>query len=307
MTLIIGAINRRQAVVVSDRRLSFDGQILEEEANKATTLVCRDARLAIAFTGLATFGTFVTRRWLLESLAEAANPHGLVGPMFEAFTKLATAKFASLITPRLTDKLLSVFCAGYVHDEVGPRGTMLLVSNFERLGLSPQEDKPGSEFHVSWIREARPAESMGAVCTAGMKAAAREADLTSLSELVREDKPPGAIVGKAIETVRNAAESVLARNSIGKQCTSIVLPSNPGEPVEAAYHSATMSRVMHSPSHIEARGGEFGIYMIDSPESGLIVNHMRQVVAGPKLGRNQPCWCGSGRKFKRCHGQSTMS
>jgi preprotein translocase subunit SecA len=22
-----------------------------------------------------------------------------------------------------------------------------------------------------------------------------------------------------------------------------------------------------------------------------------------KLGRNQPCWCGSGRKFKNCHGR----
>ena len=23
--------------------------------------------------------------------------------------------------------------------------------------------------------------------------------------------------------------------------------------------------------------------------------------AGPRLGRNDPCWCGSGRKFKQCH------
>ena len=22
----------------------------------------------------------------------------------------------------------------------------------------------------------------------------------------------------------------------------------------------------------------------------------------PKVGRNDPCWCGSGKKFKRCHG-----
>jgi hypothetical protein len=25
----------------------------------------------------------------------------------------------------------------------------------------------------------------------------------------------------------------------------------------------------------------------------------------PKLGRNDPCWCGSGRKLKKCHGAST--
>jgi preprotein translocase subunit SecA len=24
---------------------------------------------------------------------------------------------------------------------------------------------------------------------------------------------------------------------------------------------------------------------------------------GAKLGRNDPCWCGSGKKYKRCHGK----
>ena len=24
----------------------------------------------------------------------------------------------------------------------------------------------------------------------------------------------------------------------------------------------------------------------------------------PKIGRNDPCWCGSGKKFKHCHGKS---
>ncbi|MGI9308383.1 MAG: SEC-C metal-binding domain-containing protein [Gammaproteobacteria bacterium] len=27
--------------------------------------------------------------------------------------------------------------------------------------------------------------------------------------------------------------------------------------------------------------------------------------AEPKLGRNDPCFCGSGRKYKKCHGAST--
>jgi uncharacterized protein YecA (UPF0149 family) len=22
---------------------------------------------------------------------------------------------------------------------------------------------------------------------------------------------------------------------------------------------------------------------------------------GPKIGRNDPCWCGSGKKYKKCH------
>jgi preprotein translocase subunit SecA len=24
--------------------------------------------------------------------------------------------------------------------------------------------------------------------------------------------------------------------------------------------------------------------------------------SGPKIGRNEPCWCGSGKKYKKCHG-----
>jgi len=28
----------------------------------------------------------------------------------------------------------------------------------------------------------------------------------------------------------------------------------------------------------------------------------RHGMGGPKIGRNDPCYCGSGKKFKRCHG-----
>ena len=27
-----------------------------------------------------------------------------------------------------------------------------------------------------------------------------------------------------------------------------------------------------------------------------------QASAHDKIGRNDPCWCGSGKKFKKCHG-----
>jgi preprotein translocase subunit SecA len=27
------------------------------------------------------------------------------------------------------------------------------------------------------------------------------------------------------------------------------------------------------------------------------------VTSGPKIGRNDPCWCGSGKKYKKCHGR----
>lgn len=36
----------------------------------------------------------------------------------------------------------------------------------------------------------------------------------------------------------------------------------------------------------------------DVPKTAPIVHH------GPQIGRNDPCHCGSGKKFKKCHGAS---
>ncbi len=32
------------------------------------------------------------------------------------------------------------------------------------------------------------------------------------------------------------------------------------------------------------------------------VVEQRRVDESEQLGRNDPCWCGSGKKFKKCHG-----
>ena len=33
-----------------------------------------------------------------------------------------------------------------------------------------------------------------------------------------------------------------------------------------------------------------------------VATGQRTVSEQQKLGRNDPCWCGSGKKFKKCHG-----
>jgi preprotein translocase subunit SecA len=43
-------------------------------------------------------------------------------------------------------------------------------------------------------------------------------------------------------------------------------------------------------------GGEYGEAMLPAPVEQRRVDHEHQ------LGRNDPCWCGSGKKFKKCHG-----
>ncbi|MCB0502292.1 MAG: SEC-C domain-containing protein, partial [Bacteroidetes bacterium] len=40
------------------------------------------------------------------------------------------------------------------------------------------------------------------------------------------------------------------------------------------------------------------------PEERQEVNKPEPVRVGPKVGRNEPCPCGSGKKYKHCHGKS---
>jgi preprotein translocase subunit SecA len=39
-----------------------------------------------------------------------------------------------------------------------------------------------------------------------------------------------------------------------------------------------------------------------APAGGSVITGQRVVADHEKVGRNDPCWCGSGKKFKKCHG-----
>jgi len=308
MTLILSLMNRRQAVVVSDRRLTIDGKVTEDESNKAAIFTCADARLAIAFTGLAKAGTFVANRWLLDAFAEAAEADYLAVPTINRVAKLATQRFRTLANSRPSAKCLSILCAGYTYDVDGPRGLVALISNFERL----DRELPGplnSEFTAEWRIEKRDEADVSAALVFGIPTAVSNQHMGELVRLAKEDRPADALIGKAVEVLRAAADSPNGMNLIGKQCTSIVLPSNAVEPWLVEYHSATKSYVLHGVSQVSARGPGLGIFEIADPERRLHTDNMPVPLAGPKLGRNEPCWCGGKhpnglpRKYKQCHGR----
>jgi preprotein translocase subunit SecA len=45
-------------------------------------------------------------------------------------------------------------------------------------------------------------------------------------------------------------------------------------------------------------------YGVDAEEPAAVapVVEQRRVDEHHQLGRNDPCWCGSGKKYKKCHG-----
>jgi preprotein translocase subunit SecA len=42
--------------------------------------------------------------------------------------------------------------------------------------------------------------------------------------------------------------------------------------------------------------------MAGVPSAAGVLQQGVQASPHEKLGRNEPCWCGSGKKFKKCHG-----
>jgi SEC-C motif-containing protein len=306
MTLIIGLANSQQVILISDRRLSSNGRVVEDESNKASVLICRDARLAVAFAGLAQAGTFLTRRWLLEALLKSAEPDHLMWPTISRFRDRATREFATITAVRKQDKRLSVVLAGYCYDEGLPRCYYFLISNFEGFdSQQPPLAVPLEEFRVHWGRESRPLEeSLSVVITVGADKAITQEHVEMLQALLRENRPPKALVGKGVEIIHDVAESHRSGNLVGKQCTSIILPSDPEATASVGYHSSKVTHKIYGPSVVEARGGDFGSFILESPELEARDSLGRPSILNfPKVGRNHPCPCGSGIKYKKCHGR----
>jgi preprotein translocase subunit SecA len=49
---------------------------------------------------------------------------------------------------------------------------------------------------------------------------------------------------------------------------------------------------------------EVGLEATDGPEQAeaMPIVEQRRVEPTEQIGRNDPCWCGSGKKYKKCHG-----
>ena len=67
MTLIVALGNTEQVIQISDRRLTCDGKLIDDESNKCGVLFCLNARMAFGFTGLARWKNFETTKWLFMS------------------------------------------------------------------------------------------------------------------------------------------------------------------------------------------------------------------------------------------------
>jgi len=74
---------------------------------------------------------------------------------------------------------------------------------------------------------------------------------------------------------------------------------------EARVQKTDMSNMRANKEDIDAAGSDYGANEKDyyDPSGDGTATKQEPVKVGPKIGRNDPCPCGSGKKFKNCHGR----
>ena len=88
----------------------------------------------------------------------------------------------------------------------------------------------------------------------------------------------------------------------GKKTVKLGTDKNP-----ATVHVKTKKRLKEVSSIFEKNGWKYKIALEpkkpeDITDLELLLNPPKTVVAEKKIGRNEPCSCGSGKKYKKCCG-----
>lgn len=89
----------------------------------------------------------------------------------------------------------------------------------------------------------------------------------------------------------------------GKKNAKLATKNNP-----AVVHVRTKKRMEEIASVFEKHGWNYKIGLEkDKPEDitdlEILLNRPKTVTAEKKVGRNEPCPCGSGKKYKKCCGK----
>jgi hypothetical protein len=293
VTQVVAAGNWTYAIVAADRRFTYEGKLLSEdddERNKLILVATPTARLAVAFCGLATLGSFQTEPWLAHRLHEALNKGGST-PDLEWLCDRANADFSALppdaIQRRVDSRCVWITLAGFVSEREGVMPVFAFVNNAHSADGGIRAGK----FRTDVFGPARLAEratqrafalSMGAAHVA-------QSRVDELKRIVAEDGAPAAAIGAALRTIRAAREA--RGDLVGPRCGAVVVWSERDRQPEGHYFGrAAPTHFM--PTLVTRRGVELNV----------TVDRKARPVA-----RNAVCSCGSGRTYRRCHGASTSA
>jgi uncharacterized protein YchJ len=277
VTLLVALANSECSILLADRRVTVDGRAIHDEYNKVCVLFCDDARVAIAFTGVATYEAFSTSDWLVSELARIGDETGSIAEILVALGEAAHQTLASL---PVGDKRLTFLAVGFVYWEPKPRAVAYTLSNFT-------QGAPSDGFRLT----STPLQDDSLVEVDGTIDRLPSRVERSLRHLLSSNLAPSNVLRCAVRHLQNPATQRAGRGLIGSQCNSAIVPAAPNSTVTTTYHSAFHSHTAYGASVVITRS--MRVY------SSEIFSDT--VVAGSEIRKQDPCWCGSGLTFKECH------
>jgi hypothetical protein len=311
MTIIASAMSWDFAVQVSDRRISWNGKPLDDESNKATILICQNARFAVGYTGLAQWSSFNTQDWIVRTLQECAAPDYSAEPLCKRFIERATSDFRDLERLKCAPpihKRLTIMLTGFgifTNRESGKSLSVplsLIVTNFQDADRGVDDPEAWPEFKGTFGIPKPNTKVVSYVQRVGAWQAFPDEEVPVIRTLLAERKPPQAVVGKLVAAVRTAADRPASGNGIGKQVSSAIIPSDFNSPITFGYHTSIDSYGYYVPDFVCALPGatmstrDFEFKVADQQNAAPILV--------PQQPRNSLCRCGSGKKYKMCHGKN---
>jgi hypothetical protein len=311
MTFVLAYGNLDMVGQVSDRRLTgSDGVLRVLPENKATVITLVDARLICGFAGLARSGDFRTGEWLLEAISTASSDTHLALDTVERFTDLATARFAQtdLASVPAASRGLSFLLTGY-RDVPGPRAPLIaaLVTNFQNFDTG--EDEPAwDEFRATFwsVREDEAAPTY--IQRIGQWPAMTLDDEARVRRALEQRQSPQALDTMTVGMVREIAARPLSGGTVGRELSSVQIgPVRPpgvdqgAVPMIGAFHPDGATHVHRGVNQVVSVRDDLHLTIRD-PQISVAERQPDTVMAVQKVGRNKPCPCGSGRKYKLCHG-----
>jgi hypothetical protein len=290
MTLILMATTQIHTIVVSDRRLTANGKIVDSSANKAIDLELRDARVILTFTGLARVGDFDTREFLIECIRGLVPVHATLRAFVKALRDALTARFAlpPLVALIPRDKALLVCVAGALEGEENGR----LFSDPVYGTIS--NTAPNGSFKMAFGIPEGPTLEI-----AGYGPALTEGDKVEVLRFINQNVPPSIVAKKMCDRVRQASKTARSSGLVGSELSWIYLDrqtfdSTAGFYPEHAYEHAFPDRIL-----MDRATAEIAIV------TGVTVTGPVPDFFLPSFERNQACPCGSTVQFRHCHGRNS--
>lgn len=298
MTLVVSMLNKDYAVQLSDRRLSSDRGVETDEANKAIVVITLTARVVMGYSGLARVGDMDVFETVKDILITAAPPDYAWERMIHRFAQGLSDRFLDPRIRRLPARArrASFHFVGHLRTQP-PEPTISYISNWFDPANHLEADPPANEFRVSGGLFTHPDGEPRIVMPLGAHQHLTADDFQPLMDLLANRHKPEAVVNKGVALIRKWADDPRAKNTIGKQISSVVAPADGSQWASGRYHTDVVRPTVHMVDEVYAlpwktlktRGGVFG-----RADGGA--------AAVPAVGRNQPCPCGSNRKYRECHG-----